>query len=237
MSENATSNHALPLLMPAQAQKHVTVNEALQRLDGMVDLVLQSLDRVTPPVAVGDGLCWAVPQGAVNAWEGKAGQIAIGANGGWVFVPPRRGSRAFVADRGVQAIHNGQLWVAGALTLGGHGSGLIVRQESTEVTLAAVGSLDSDLVIPAGAMVIGVTARVTTAISGSLTSWRLGTAGAENRFGEGLGKGLGSWGRGILSQPMTYWDPAPVRLSATGGTFAAGKVRLVAHWLELRIPD
>ncbi len=86
-------------------------------------------------------------------------------------------------------------------------------------------------------MVVGVTARVTGAITGSLTSWRLGTVGAENRFGEGLGKGLGSWGRGILSQPMTYWDPATIRLGATGGSFAAGKVRLVAHWLELRIPD
>ncbi|MFB9224425.1 DUF2793 domain-containing protein [Paracoccus cavernae] len=237
MSENATSNHALPLLMPAQAQKHVTVNEALQRLDGMVDLVLQSTERSTPPATVADGLCWAVPQGAVNAWEGRAGQIAIGANGGWVFVPPRMGSRAFVADRGVQAVHTGQIWVTGALTMGTHGSGLIARQDSVEVTLAAGTTMDSTLIIPAGAMVLGVTARVTGAITGSLTSWRLGTVGAENRFGEGLGKGLGSWGRGILSQPMTYWDPATIRLGATGGSFASGKVRLVAHWLELRIPD
>lgn len=237
MSENATANHALPLLMPAQAQKHVTVNDALQRLDGMVDLVLQSIQRTTPPVAVGDGLCWAVPQGAVNAWEGRAGQIAIGANGGWVFVPPRLGSRAFIADLGVGAIHNGQAWVAGALTMGAHGSGLIARQDSTEVTLAAGAAMDSALVIPAGALVIGVTARVSAAITGTLTSWRLSTAGAEDRFGSGLGKGLGSWGRGILSQPMTYWDAAPVRLTATGGVFAGGKVRLVAHWFELRIPD
>ena len=40
-----TAKLGLPLLAPAQAQKHVTVNEALMRLDGMVDLVLQSTTR------------------------------------------------------------------------------------------------------------------------------------------------------------------------------------------------
>ncbi|AGT07717.1 DUF2793 domain-containing protein [Paracoccus aminophilus] len=237
MSENETSNLALPLLLPAQAQKHVTVNDALLRLDGMVDLVLQSLSRTQPPAGVVDGMCWGVPPGAVNAWEGRGGQIAIGANGGWVFVTPRLGSRAYIADQGVPAIHDGALWVPGALNMGAFGSGLIAMQASDEVTLTAGASKEATLSIPAGVMVIGVTARVTQALTGTLTSWRLGTAGAENRFGDGLGKGLGSWGRGILSQPMTYWDAAPLRLTATGGNFAAGKVRLVAHWLELRIPN
>lgn len=237
MSENATQNHELPLLMPAQAQKHVTVNDALMRLDGMVDLVLQSTRRITPPETVVDGMCWAVPSGAVNAWQGRSGQVAIGANGGWVFVTPRQGARAFVLEDGVSAIHSGQRWIAGALTLGGHGSGLIAGQADAEVTLQAGASFETSLVIPDGVMVIGVAARVTEALTGTLTSWQLGTAGAENRFGQGLGKGAGSWGRGILSAPMTYWSPAPVIMTATGGQFASGKVRLVAHWLELRLPD
>ena len=55
MAEDATANMDLPLLMPAQAQKHVTVNDALLRLDGQVDLVLQSLTRTTPPEVVADG--------------------------------------------------------------------------------------------------------------------------------------------------------------------------------------
>ena len=37
---DVTANIDLPLLLPAQAQKHVTVNDALMRLDGQVDLVL-----------------------------------------------------------------------------------------------------------------------------------------------------------------------------------------------------
>lgn len=237
MSDNITANLALPLLMPAQAQKHVTVNDALIRLDGLADLLLQSVDQSNPPETIVEGMCWAVPSSATGAWAGKAGQIAIAMNGGWEFVTPRVGRRAFVLDQGVQAIHDGQGWVIGALSLGGHGSGLMARQSSIDVTLTAGNSIPTGLYIPTGAMVIGVTARVLEEISGTLASWRVGTVGALNRFGQELGKEQGSWGRGIMSAPMTYWDVTEVLLTSTGGKFAAGKVRLVAHWLELRMPD
>ena len=43
-----TTNLTLPLLAASQAQKHVTVNEALSRLDGMVQLRLLSISTATP---------------------------------------------------------------------------------------------------------------------------------------------------------------------------------------------
>jgi len=237
MSENATSNLGLPLLMPAQAQKHVTVNDALTRLDGMVDLVLQSTTRTTPPNPAPDGLCWAVPAAAINAWAGQGGKVAIGTNGGWTFVQPRFGQRALIADRGTVAIHDGTNWAVGALSLGQHGSGMLVGQAAEDIAISAGAAATSTMAIPAGVMVIGATARVLSAISGSLTSWSLGHADAVNRFGEGLGKATGSWSRGILGAPMTYWEAAPLRLTAAGGQFAGGKVRVVVHWWELRLPN
>ena len=51
MSE--TTQLGLPLLQPAQAQKHVTVNEALVRLDGLTQLVLASATVTAPPVSAG----------------------------------------------------------------------------------------------------------------------------------------------------------------------------------------
>ncbi len=237
MPENATAKMDLPLLMPAQAQKHVTVNEAMLRLDGQVDLVLQSTTRLSPPETVVDGLCWAVPSGATNAWEGQAGKIAIGANGGWLFVQPTFGRRALVADRGLTAIHDGSVWVAGAVSLGQHGAGMLAGQLSEDVSLTAGSVVNTSMVIPTGAMVIGVTARVLNTITGSLTSWALGNADSLNRYGQNLGKAEGSWSRGILSAPMTFWTPAPIRLSATGGQFAGGQVRVVLHYWELRIPN
>lgn len=227
----------MPLLQPAQAQKHVTVNEALMRLDGLVNLVLNSLTVTTPPSVVADGQCWAVPAAATGVWAGQGGKIAVGSNGGWVFVPPARGMRAFVADRGVAAIHDGAAWILGALTLGTFGAGLLAGMTEAEVTVTAGGSFNTGVAIPAGVMVIGASARVTTALTGTLATWQLGTTGALNRFGEGLGKGLGSYASGMLSAPMTYYNAANLLMTGQGGNFSGGKVRLTVHWLELRLPS
>lgn len=83
-----TPNLGLPLVQPAQAQKHVTVNEAFVRLDAVSRLTLASRGVALPPPAVVDGVCYAVPAGAVNAWSGRDGQIAVGSNGGWDFITP-----------------------------------------------------------------------------------------------------------------------------------------------------
>lgn len=231
-----TMRLGMPLLQPAQAQKHVTVNESLMRLDGLVNLVLQSTTTQTPPGAVIDGQCWAVPTGAGGAWAGQSGKIAIGSNGGWVFVPPSVGMRAFVVDQGMGAIHDGSVWIGGAMSLGAMGSALMTGMTEAEVTVTAGASFDTGVTIPAGAMVIGAVGRVAAGITGSLTSWRLGTQGADNRFGQGIGKSKNSWCRGILGSPTTYFQAATLLMTAEGGSFSGGRVRLGVHWLALRLP-
>lgn len=237
MSGNETSRLGLPLLMPAQAQKHVTVNEALMRLDGLTDLLIEQLGARVPPDTVADGQAWDIGANATGAWAGKTGQIAIGCNGGWIFAEPRRGMQGFVAARGVHAIHNGKAWVPGAQTLGASGAGMIAGMDEAEVIVSPGASVVSGVTIPAGAMVIGATARVVEPITGTLTAWRLGTDGAEDRFGSGLGLGTGSWARGMLGTPMTYYSAKPLRMTAEGGVFAGGRVRVAVHWWELRLPD
>ncbi|WP_108502290.1 DUF2793 domain-containing protein [Paracoccus indicus] len=233
---NDTTRLQMPLLQPAQAQKHVTVNEALMRLDGMVNMVLQSISLTNPPEVAIDGQCWAVPAQPQGDWAGHAGQIAIAANGGWVFVDAARGMQAFVADRGAVAIFDGTVWVAGAQNLGAFGSGLVAGLSEAQVDLLPGSQLITDVFIPSGAMVTGAVARVVQPITGSLTSWRLGTNGAANRFGQGLGKDAGSWARGMLGSPMTYYQPEPLLISAEGGSFTGGRIKLAVHWWELRLP-
>ena len=231
-----TSRMTLPLLQAAQAQKHVTVNEALMRLDGLVNLVLVSRDIALPPATVLDGQCYGVPAGAVNAWAGQGGKVAIGANGGWVFASPQAGWRAFVLAEGRGALHDGTDWVAGALTMSAHGAGLLAGVVETDHELLPGATSTTLPIIPASAMVIGVTARVVHAITGTLSSWQLGNTGAPDRFGSGLGVDEASWVRGLLSQPMTFWVPEPLVLTATGGNFAAGTVRLAVHYFEISLP-
>lgn len=237
MSSSDTMRLGMPLLQPSQAQKHVTVNEALMRLDGLVNLVLQSTSTSLPPDLALDGQCWAVPFGGQDAWAGQDGKIAIGSNGGWVFVAPGRGMQAFVADRGCQAVHDGSSWVPGAMSLGAFGSAMCAEFAEADVQVEAGGSFDTGVTIPANAMVIGAVARVTQTLSGSLSSWRLGHADATNRFGQGLGKASGSWTRGMLGSPMTYYTPQTLLMTAEGGSFSGGRVRLSVHWLELRLPS
>lgn len=235
MSE--TNRLSLPLVQPAQAQKHVTVNEALVRLDGLVNLVLNSVTTTSPPAAVVEGVAYGVPAGAVNAWSGREGQVAIGSNGGWVFATPQAGWRAFVLDRGLDAIHTDSGWIVGALSRSAHGAGLKVGIYEADHVIGAGNLSVTTAVIPGSVMVIGVTARVLESIGGTLAGWSLGHAGAEDRFGSGMGLAVGSWGRGLLSQPMTYWAPEALQLRAEGGDFASGRVRLAIHYLELMLPS
>lgn len=231
-----TVNFALPLLQPSQAQKHVTVNEALTRLDALAALILMSRSQSTPPAVLEEGTAFGVPATATDAWQGHGGSLAIAANGGWVFITPRRGWRAWIADEDVMAIHDGSNWRGGALALSPNGAGSFHRIREFDHVIEAGETSLTNVPVPAHAMVLAVTARVITPISGSLTSWRLGSPGADDRFGAGLGVAAGSYARGLLSTPMSWYAAEPLLLTAAGGTFSGGVVRIAIHHFEAGLP-
>ena len=84
----------LPYLMPSQAQKHVTHNEALARLDLLVQLVVQAFDAATPPSLPQDGRIWALGPAPTGDWAGQPGALAAWVNGAWMFIAPQEGWRA-----------------------------------------------------------------------------------------------------------------------------------------------
>lgn len=88
----------MPYLQPSQAQKHVTHNEALQRLDVVTQLCLQSAEDTVPPTAPGVGDIHGIGANASGAWAGRDGQLAIWLTEGWFFLPPQEGWRAWVLD-------------------------------------------------------------------------------------------------------------------------------------------
>lgn len=232
-----TTQLGLPLVQPAQAQKHVTVNAALARLDGLVHLTLASRTLTTPPSVVVDGAVYGVPAGAVNEWAGQDGKIAIGTNGGWDFAMPRRGWRAVILDEGAAAVHDGAIWREGMLTLSPHNAGLSVHVAETDHTVTAGAVSTTGVMIPANTVVIGATARVISTLAGTLTGWSLGNPGASGRYGTGIGTTAGAFARGILGQPTAFYAPTVMQLEAEGGSFAGGTVRIAVHYMELVIPD
>ncbi|WP_454286220.1 DUF2793 domain-containing protein [Rhizobium arsenicireducens] len=87
---DATANLALPYIKPAQAQKHVTHNEALQALDAVVQLVIKA-HLASPPASPPEGECFWVLPGATGDWAGESGRLAFRQDGAWTFIAPRTG--------------------------------------------------------------------------------------------------------------------------------------------------
>ncbi|MFN3937391.1 MAG: DUF2793 domain-containing protein [Gemmobacter sp.] len=100
MSDDATPVLSLPLILPSQAQKHVTHNEALRLLDLLVQLVVADRDRTAPPEDPAEGDRHIVASGATGGWAGQDGAIAVHDGTGWQFVRPHPGWVAQVLAEG-----------------------------------------------------------------------------------------------------------------------------------------
>ncbi|WP_368185838.1 DUF2793 domain-containing protein [Aestuariibius sp. HNIBRBA575] len=109
MSE-VSSRLELPYLLPSQAQKHVTHNEALQRLDGLVQLTLMSFDADTPPGPPNDGDAHFVGSSPTGAWLGQAGMLAIWDNTNWTFTAPLAGWLAWDVGNQAFVVFDGSSW-------------------------------------------------------------------------------------------------------------------------------
>lgn len=107
-----TANLKLPRILPSQAQKHVTHNDALQVLDAVTQLVVQSRGETTPPAAPEEGACWIVGGGATDTWAAADGQLAVSETGGWRFIAPAHGWAAYIIDEGVAVRFDGSAWNA-----------------------------------------------------------------------------------------------------------------------------
>lgn len=95
--DDATPNLSLPLLLPSQAQKHVTHNEALRLLDMVVQLSVLDWALSDPPDVPIEGDRYIVGPGPTGVWAGQAGKVAVWSSGAWDFLAPVQGWTAWVA--------------------------------------------------------------------------------------------------------------------------------------------
>lgn len=234
MAETATLK--LPLVAAAQAQKHVTVNEALARIDAALQLSVVSRTATIPPVTVEDGSAYLVPLGGANDWSGQDGAIAFALNGGWDFLQPLPGWRIYVSDEATHLSFDGMEWQDNVLSTSP--SGAAMRAETIEFDHSLSAGPDSltGFVIPKACVVMAVTGRVTGEISGSLSDWSLGVDVSADRYGAGLGTDVGSYVEGLTGQPQAYYANTQLKLTANGGDFTAGSVRLAVHVLRFELP-
>jgi hypothetical protein len=103
---------SLPYIMPAQAQKHVTHNEAIRLLDLMVQMTVADRTRSEPPATPAIGARHIVGPSPAGDWAGQAGRIALREENAWAFFAPQEGWRAQVLAEGRDVVFDGTAWIA-----------------------------------------------------------------------------------------------------------------------------
>lgn len=115
MTENS-ARLALPYLQPSQAQKHVTHNEALARLDILVQLTLETLDAASPPASPAEGAVYGINATPSGDWAAQPGALAAWVDGAWLYFAPQAGWRAWAKAEAALFVYTGSAWanVSGA---------------------------------------------------------------------------------------------------------------------------
>jgi hypothetical protein len=245
---DTSTNLLLPFILAAQAQKHVTHNEALRLLDGLIQLSVLDRNLTAPPGSPAEGARYIVATGATGAWSGWTGDIALRSDGAWVRLPARTGWVVWVQDEARVVVRIGAAW-----TPLDEAMGLLAQGGSVDVALGALGgttgmavleqtlsglsgaSVTSTIEIPDRAICLGVSARTVTTITGA-TSFDCGIAGETTKFGGSLGVAAASTNVGVIG-PQAFYADTPIVLTAQGGNFTGGSVRIAIHYLTLRVPN
>ena len=118
-----TPNLTLPYIMAAQAQKHITHNEAIRTLDAIVQLSVLDNDQSNPPATPVDGDRYIIASAASGDWSGKENQIAAFQDNAWIYYHPSEGWLAWLANEDKLLVFDGAAWneVSGSGS-GGSGS-------------------------------------------------------------------------------------------------------------------
>lgn len=237
MSDDATPRLSLPYVAAGQSQKHITVNEGLSRLDGLVQLAVESRQVAAQPTTPLDGAVHILPASPSGpAWSGQpAGTLMRFEAGAWEAIAPAAGFLAWVRDEGQVLVFDGEVWMAlsdsfisltAARSPGGADTRCEIREE--EVTLSGAAP-STTIVIPARAIVLAVSTRTTAAITGA-ASYSCGVAGEAGKFGASLGVALNASNVGVIG-PTAFYSDTPVVITAAGGSFTGGKAWVAIHLL------
>ena len=130
----ATPRHAMPFLIPGQAQKELFVNESLALIDMLLHPVVMGAAAI-PPSSPAAGECWIVEAPAVDEWDGWDDAIAGWDGAQWTFARPAHGLAVHDLSTGAKRQFSGS-W-ASAPTVPSPAGGSVVDSEAR----AAIDSL------------------------------------------------------------------------------------------------
>ncbi len=120
-----TSHLAISLVEQSQAQKEITINQAISRIDAILNTGAKSRSTATPPTTPATGDVYIVANSPTGDWAGQAGKVAY-FDAIWRFITPNEGMEIWVNDEDLTARYNGANWLLDG----------VVTQSGTSYTLA-----------------------------------------------------------------------------------------------------
>ncbi len=93
----------------SQAQKEVTINEALFRVESVLNAGAISKSIATPPEKPVAGAVYIIPDNPAWPWTGKTGQIAY-YDKIWRYIVPNRGLLLWVDDEKAHYVYANDGW-------------------------------------------------------------------------------------------------------------------------------
>jgi hypothetical protein len=197
-----TTNHlGVTLLEQAQAQKEVTVNEALSRIDAILNTGAVTQSVSTPPGSPVAGAVYIIGSSPTGAWAGKAKQITY-FDQIWRFIVPNEGMSLWVNDEDLLYSYDGTNWVVPS----GSGTGTVT---SVSVTTAngISGSVATATTTPAITLTLGAITPSSVAATGTVSGSNLsGTNTGDQTItltGNVTGSGTGSFTTTIANGAVT----------------------------------
>lgn len=240
MTETKTPLLGMDYLMPEQAQKHVTINDALRRLDGLVQLSVINRSQTAPPANPQNGDRYLIAANASGAWQRQDAKLALYEDTGWAFIAPQAGWSLWDAAEKTLLIFDGTVWkplqAGAAPALPTASEAKPPRFFETEQAIFEFAPDRGTLKIPSHITLLGVTAQVLTEITGP-KNWKLGTDAGEKRFGQGLSPAKGTQIIGPASPPAVYWSSETITLTPGHDKFTAGRVAVAIHYIRLPLPS
>ena len=101
---------SLPFVAAQQAQKHVTVNEALAALDALAQIAVETRTLAEPPTVPAAGTRYLVGPDGTGAWTGHDGELASSPETGWRFHKPAPGWLVHVRDEDTLLLRTADGW-------------------------------------------------------------------------------------------------------------------------------
>lgn len=106
-----TTHLDLKLLATNQAQKEIVVNEALLKIDALLNTGAKGLYQKAPPEEPQNGDVYIIGESPTGTWQDHSKEITYYQDG-WHFIPPNEGMQLWVNNIDQLVTFDGEQWIS-----------------------------------------------------------------------------------------------------------------------------